>query len=131
MKKILLLCLTVLLTVVFALNASNLSKPIRPKKTTTTEVSETNSAPYIHDINYADDYIVVEIRCDHKCRVAVSPKSQIQDLIVEAKRYTDVSAACYYPSDGKCFHGSVKFSCATGKNAQCKQYDFVVTEVGN
>lgn len=125
MKKTLLLGLALFCVAVLALNASTTNEPFRPKKSTTTEVDKVNAKPYVYNITYGDNYIEVEIRCDHNCRVAVYPKKQISNLLVEAKRFTNVVNHA-----NNVTYGKVQFSCASSSSKQCSLYDFDVEEIG-
>ena len=125
MKKFLLL--TTLFLIAFSLQSfsSDHKGSESTKKTTTSEIQ---SAPYVYDITYNDNgSIVVEIRCDHICRVKVTPTRQIEDYYTEAAKYVKVST---HDCTNCEYYATVTFSCKNGSvGSQCRTYDFKVTEI--
>lgn len=89
-------------------------------------MGDPNSAPYIHNVQYNNDgSITVEVRCDHPCRVKVTPKNQIIGFFTEAQKYANLQWAW---GGGHCV-AHVIFSCKDGSvGSACRTYDFIVTE---
>lgn len=87
-----------------------------------------SSEPYIYNVEYNNDgSITVEVRCDHQCRVKVSPTRQILGYFTEAAKYATIT---YHRGIYNCYRATVTFSCSDGSvGSACRTYDFSVTEI--